>query len=273
MNLTEVKQLLNKSGIRLSRKRGQNFLVEDGVISSLLREVQPGENDSILEIGTGLGALTEKLAPFKAKIFSFEIDRGVYSLVSERMAPFKNVKIIHEDFLKTDFFIKLDTPVRVIANIPYNIASQILIKLWLNRNLIQDMYLLVQKEFGERLAVEEGSRESSILSVILSLDYRIKVTRKVSPRSFFPVPDVDSVYLSFKPRDCIIKDELRKDFFLFVKKGFSQRRKKLCPRLKKDFPKTEDAFSELSLSTDCRAENLTPIQWYELFLFLKDCYL
>lgn len=270
MNLSELKGILKTEGLHLSRKRGQNFLTDSNIMSSLIKTAKITQTDSILEIGTGLGALTELLLATHAKIVSFEIDRGVYEAVSQRLGNRENLKLIHEDFLKSDFQNYFDKPFRVFANIPYHIATQILIRLWFAKERLLDIYVLVQKEVGLRLTAKNAGKETGFLSVLLQLEFELKILKQVPRGAFFPVPEVDSVYLSLTPRPSNLMKEDREPFFQFIKKGFSEKRKQLLPRLRKEFPGADSIFSEMNLDPFIRPEKIEPQRWLELFQRLHE---
>jgi len=265
MNLTILKKILKEEGIYLSKQRGQNFLIDTNIIISLLTKIQLKKTDQVLEIGTGLGSLTKYLLETEANIISYEKDKKVFKAASKYLKNYSNLSLIHQDFLKADFLSHFSDKFRVIANVPYNITSQILIKLWLQQDKIKDIYLLVQKEVGIRFTVNKKGKENSFLSVLLKLDFDIKILKTINPKSFFPVPSVESVYIRFKPKKSTLQTDDRPIFFNFLKLGFSQKRKKLLPKLKKLYPDIEQSFIKLNISTDIRAESLSGETWLNLF--------
>ena len=265
MNLTRLKEVLKEEGIYLSKQRGQNFLIDTNIIISLLKKIHLKENDSVLEIGTGLGSLTKHLLNTGAMVVSYEKDKKVFHAALKYLKNYSNLSLIHQDFLKADFLNCFSDKFRVIANVPYNITSQILIKLWLQQENIIDIYLLVQKEVGMRFTSNKKGKENSFLSVLLNLDFEIKILKTVNPKSFFPTPSVESVYIRFTPKKSKLKTADKLKFFEFLKQGFSQKRKKLLPKLKKIYPEIEPRFIKLNISIDTRAESLSGDNWLDLF--------
>ncbi|MBN2145108.1 MAG: ribosomal RNA small subunit methyltransferase A [Candidatus Aureabacteria bacterium] len=268
MILSELKILLRNQGIHLSRNRGQNFLIDENLVGYLMKHTCIRSSDCILEIGTGLGVLTEALLRAGARVVSYEIDRKIFLAASTRLCHHPNLTLLHEDFLKADFLKYFTRPPRVISNIPYHIASQILIRLWTVKEKISDMVLLVQKELAERLLSSDHSNVG-MLSVMLQLDYTMRIMKKVPGSCFFPSPVVDSVYLEFIPKPSEIKENERPLFFRFVKSGFSQKRKQLLPRLLKEYKTAAFVFNALGLRKEIRAESLDPDIWYQLFKRLR----
>jgi 16S rRNA (adenine1518-N6/adenine1519-N6)-dimethyltransferase len=264
MTLTELKKILKEEGIYLTRKMGQNFLIDENLLQVLVNKAKVQSTDFILEIGTGLGALTQVLLQTGAVVVSYEYDNKIFQTALKRFSQYPNLVLLHENFLKADFLKHFTVPPRVIANIPYNIASQILIRLWSEKEKIADLILLVQKEMAERFLSLNNSNVS-FLSVLFQLDYKMTILRKVPHTAFFPSPEVDSVYLEMVPKPLNLNPQERRIFFQFVKEGFSQKRKQLLPRLARQYEKAPAVFESLGLPKESRPESLAPEDWFALF--------
>jgi 16S rRNA (adenine1518-N6/adenine1519-N6)-dimethyltransferase len=216
---------------------GQNFLTDKTVVSRIVSLVDPSTGDFILEVGPGQGALTRELADSGASVVAVELDRRFAPLLDAEFASNANVSIVEADILKVDLPSILSgfsgKKWKVAANLPYNISSQVLIKFLETPTLFSDLYLMLQKEVGDRLAASPSTKEYGILTLFCRLHF--DVTRKfiVKPGSFHPVPKVDSAVLHFKalsgPR-VDVGDEML--FRRLVKAAFNQRRKTLWNCLK-----------------------------------------
>ncbi len=265
MTKTELLRILQEEGIHLSKQRGQNYLTDQNMLKSMIRKVNVQSSDHCLEIGTGFGVLTEALLATGAKVISYETDRKVFEVVSRRLGTHPNLILHHEDFLKSQWTQTLSAPVRVIANLPYNISSSILIELWMKKRFIQDFSLLLQKEVGERLTAREPGREIGFLSILLQMEFSLKLLKTVPRSAFFPEPKVDSVYLHGISKPSTLTENEAPAFLQFLKTGFAERRKQLLPRLAKIYPDASNAFVFLNLSPHLRAETLSPSVWLALF--------
>jgi len=216
---------------------GQNFLTDRNVISRIISSVDPCPDDFILEIGPGQGALTSELAGSGATVVAVELDRRLAPLLAAEYAGNPKVKIFEADILKLDLLETLAAHSgqkwKVAANLPYNISSQVLIKFLETPTLFTDLFLMLQKEVGDRLAAPPATKEYGILTLFCRLHFDVTREFIVKPGSFHPVPKVDSAVLRFKalpgPRVDVGDERL---FRRLVKAAFSQRRKTLWNCLK-----------------------------------------
>ena len=243
------------------KRFGQNYLVDKNIIHKIVAEFNPGENDVVIEIGPGTGALTSELGSKVKKLYAVEIDKRV---VESLALSFPSVHVINYDFIKLDLNKYSDEkPLRIIGNIPYNITSPILFKLIENRTLVKDAMMMVQFEVAKRITAEECSDDYGILGVVLNFFADTKLCFKISPNVFYPRPNVDSaiIHLNFEKE---LPANL--DFKLFiqvVKASFGNRRKKLKNSLRNSiFKDTEIDQSEFDTSR--RAEELTINEFVDL---------
>jgi 16S rRNA (adenine1518-N6/adenine1519-N6)-dimethyltransferase len=244
------------------RKRfGQNFLRDQQVLDRIVNAAGLQEGDRILEIGPGAGALTNRLLATGLPVLAIEIDRDLGAALQDRAD--KNLAVVVGDALRMDWAELLsDPPYKMIANLPYNISSQILFRVLEHRRLFQHLVLMFQKEVGERLIAQSGSREYGILSVLMQTWFRIDRIVKVPPRAFSPPPKVDSVVLGLdpltEPRAELHDEDL---FRRLVRGAFAQRRKTLRNSLLGvgwQAEQVDRAFAAADIDPRRRGETLTP---------------
>jgi len=229
--MTHPGQLLKQAGLYAGKELGQNFLSNPGTARMIVEKTGISEDTHVLEIGPGLGALTLPMAKKALHVTAVEKDGRLIPILMEEIAGqgIKNIDIIHGDVLKIHIKdILKDKKLVVIGNLPYNISSQILIKLVEERKYIEKAFLMFQTELATRILALPGGREYSRLSAVSQYAARISFVAQIGPASFFPSPDVNSTILQFQffqPED---NDEsLEKLLFDVIKAAFSKRRKSL----------------------------------------------
>ena len=212
---------------RTKKKFGQHFLNDQYIIDQIIQAADIQSGDRVVEIGPGLGVLTERLLEVAAQVEVFEIDRDLISRLENRNNP--RLLIHSGDILKANLPALLNTPpYNLVANLPYNISSQVVFLLLANRQLFSSMVLMFQKEVGDRLCAEPGCKDYGILSVLCQLWYDVDPVVHVGPESFSPPPKVDSLVLRFSPLPGPRVDVGDAAFFAkVVKASFTQRRKQL----------------------------------------------
>lgn len=243
---------------------GQNYLRDKNIVRKMLEVIAPKSDDNLIEIGPGLGALTNELNKIVNNFTAIEIDQRV---ISELQNNFADVNFINDDFLKIDLrnFYN-DKKLRIVGNIPYNLTSPIIFKMIHNRNIISDSIMMIQNEVALRLNAKPKTKDYGILSVILNYFGSVKYCFKVPPTVFFPKPKVDSavVHISFKEFDSEIDDGF---FISVIKAAFNNRRKTLKNSLSNSiFANTE--FNNCTIDTSRRAEELTTDEFIALAKFL-----
>lgn len=254
--------ILKAFGLRMSKKLGQNFLIDARIVQGIVdaAEVKPG--DRVLEIGPGIGTLTQGLAEAGADVTAVELDKKLPAVLKETLKAYDNVRIVPGDILKVNIpEIMGEAPFKVAANLPYYITTPILMAL-LERHLpITHMVTMVQKEVAERMTAKPGSRIYGALSVAVQYYTEPEIVLDVPPRSFIPAPEVMSVVVSCRVRKepaVAVRDE--KLFFRVVKAAFGQRRKTLMNALKGGgFQKeaVRDALEQSGIDPTRRGETLT----------------
>jgi 16S rRNA (adenine1518-N6/adenine1519-N6)-dimethyltransferase len=240
--------------IRAKKSMGQNFLVDDNVLSRIVSCVAPTPDDAILEVGPGRGALTKLLAASGAKFLAVEWDRDLLPILNAEFAGQANVEIGHGDILRVDIEQLLNSrgggkKWKVAANLPYNISSQVLFRFMECSSLFERLVLMLQKEVGDRLVAPAGCKDYGALTVLLRLHFDIRREFLVKPGSFRPIPKVDSAVLSFTPLERPRVEVGDEDFFRRLVKGaFNQRRKTLLNTLRSAGIGSEDGSLQAALS-------------------------
>ena len=241
--------------IKPLKKFGQNYLTDPNILRKIVEEIDPTTEDNIIEIGPGLGALTEILLKKVSSITAVEIDNRVGEILRQR---FQGIDLISEDFLKTDLnaiYKRNNKKLRITGNIPYNLTSPILFRMIENNHIIKDSVLMMQLEVAQRIISKKGSKDYGILSVLLNYFCEIKFCFKVSPNVFNPRPKVWSAVIHFFLKENEMTDQEKKTFIQTVKAAFGNRRKTLKNSLSNSIFKEinfEDSGTDLSL----RAEQL-----------------
>lgn len=231
-NIGVIKDILFRHGFTFSKKLGQNFLVNPSVCPKIaeLGNAMPGYG--ILEIGPGIGVLTNELAKRADKVVAVEIDKRLIPVLDETLSEYSNVKVINSDILELDLHSLIAVEfsglkVAVCANLPYYITSPILMRLLESRLPISSITAMVQKEAGVRLCAPLGTREAGAVTVAVNYFSEAKILFDVSRGSFMPSPNVDSCVVRFDIRDKTPKTLDEEFFFRVVRGMFSQRRKTL----------------------------------------------
>ncbi len=259
--------------IALTKKRGQNFLIDPNVLTKLVEAAQITQEDWVIEIGGGLGHLTKFIAETKANLVVFELDKKLAKILEEQFNPFPHVQIVWIDFLKAsirDYIPKTIHKVKVLSNLPYSITTPILEHCFQDRRLIESMIFTVQKELAERVTGLAGTSQYGSLSVFCQSYSKPTLEFPISKHVFYPRPDVESAALSFDLRknpSRIMDDSLFRDI---LKSVFSMRRKTLYNSLIKSpfldlSPKeTRKSLELCSISPDLRGEELLPAEFVGL---------
>ncbi|MBI3330487.1 MAG: ribosomal RNA small subunit methyltransferase A [Candidatus Omnitrophica bacterium] len=222
----ELKALLRSRGLRLTKRRGQHHLVDAAVIERIVERCGLSPHDTVVEIGSGLGALTEPLARQAGRVTAVEADRGIASLLAERMRPLRNVTVVCEDILR---FAWADVPGAVVVGaIPYELTSPILAALAESRRTIRKIVLILQEEVAQRLTAAPGTKAYGRLTLLGQYCWDITPLLAVPRRAFFPQPAVDSQCVQLLPKSTqAVRVAEERLFFGLVKRAFAHRRKTL----------------------------------------------
>lgn len=232
-NIGTIKEILSKHGFTFSKALGQNFLVNPSVCPRMAENCGADKETGVIEVGPGIGVLTNELAKVAKKVVAIELDKRLLPVLKETLADHDNVKVINDDVLKVDLhkLIAEEFPnmnVVVCANLPYYITSPVIMKLLEEKLPISALTVMVQKEAGQRICAEVGSRQSGAVTVAVNYYSKPSLLFNVSAGSFMPAPKVDSCVIrldvSSEPTVNVMED---KSFFKVVKGAFAQRRKTL----------------------------------------------
>ena len=272
MKLSEMRELLATRGIQLTKSLGQNFLHDENQLRKIVEAAELSKTDKVLEIGPGLGPLTELLLKNAGEVLAIEKDARLVEFLREkfsiRQSAIGNRQLIHADALEFLQNEKRDwSGWKLVANLPYSVASPILVELACGARAPKKIVATLQIEAARRLMAKSGDDDYGILTLLVQLDFVPREFFKIPPGSFFPEPDVDSACVILDRREQpLLPENLRANFVKIVKRAFSQRRKMMLKLLKADWPpeKLEAAFAELNISPQERAEKLSLEQFVAL---------
>jgi len=265
MKLSEIDATLREIRVSPVKTLGQNFLHDRNLARWIVEKAELSPADYVVEIGPGLGALTEFILESGARVLAIEKDQRLADFLRKRFGE-SRLEIIHGDALEFDVRQLFAEPrVKLLGNLPYYIASQLLLKFTKYPSPISLWLLMLQKEMARRISAAPGTSDYGALSLVLQLQYRVEFLRSVPATVFVPAPDVDSAFVRIAPRRA---DELPphdpETFFKLVRQGFSQRRKQLRNLLRKEIPGWDEAAATIGFDPRARAEELSLEQWIAL---------
>ena len=245
-----TQHILNRFKLRADKKLGQNFLIDENVVRQIVAAAELSEVDTVLEVGPGIGTLTQGLAESKARVVAVELDTRLLPVLATTLNGYDNVRVVHGDILKVNIMEEVGAPsFKVCANLPYYITTPIIFALLEKRLPMERLVAMVQKEVAERMAAQPGGKEYGALSVAIQYYTEPKIAFIVPPTSFIPAPAVDSAVIVCKRREkppVEVCDEGL--FFRVVKAAFSLRRKMLSNSLKNMGIKSEQVAKWLELA-------------------------
>lgn len=261
-----VKEIIDKYNFRFSKSLGQNFLIDGNIVRKICEEGEVSKEDDILEIGPGIGTLTEELSYKANKVVAVELDKSLFPILDETLAGCNNVEIVPGDILKIDlsklFSEKFESEnIKIVANLPYYITTPIIGRLLEEELDIDSILVMVQSEVAERMKASPGTKDYGSLSVFVQYYTDPEIVLSVPKTAFMPRPNVDSAVIKLKIRKEKIELEDRETFFKVVKAAFSQRRKtilnSLSSGLKTDKATIRAILEKVDIDPKLRAENLT----------------
>lgn len=235
---TRTRAILEKYRLGAKKSLGQNFITEPNILRKIVSTAAITAATNVIEVGPGIGALTELLAQSAREVLAFEIDERLLTVLSETLSPYHNIKIIHQDILKTDLaqavkqFADPTLPLKVVANLPYYITTPIMMHFLESGVPVAEMVLMVQKEVADRLSASPGTKAYGSLSIAVQYYMETKTAFIVPRTVFMPQPNVDSAIIRLTRRtQPLIELQDEKGFFRLVRGAFHSRRKTLWNNL------------------------------------------
>ena len=269
-------EIVKKYNFAFRKKFGQNFLINAQVLEDILDSAGVSEEDTVLEIGPGIGTMTQYLAERAGKVIAVEIDRSLLPILADTLSDYDNVKVINEDILKLDIekLVKEENggkPIKVVANLPYYITTSIIMALLERPVPLKSITIMVQKEVAERMQTGPGSKDYGALSLAVQYYADPVIVREVSPDCFMPSPTVTSTVIRLdRYSEPPVKPEDPAYMFRLIRASFNHRRKTLVnglttdPSLGLSKERVYDALEKMELRADIRGEKLTLEQYAEL---------
>ena len=269
-------QTIKKYEFAFQKKFGQNFLIDDHVITKIINAAEITKDDLVLEIGPGIGTMTQYLAESARKGIAVEIDKNLIPILGETLAEYDNVTVINEDILKLDINRLVEEenagkPIKVVANLPYYITTPIIMGLFESHVPLQSITVMVQKEVADRMQVGPGSKDYGALSLAVQYYAKPYIAANVPPNCFIPRPGVGSAVIRltrYEEPPVTVKDESL--MFKLIRASFNQRRKTLqngianSPELPYSKAQVEKALEKMGLAANVRGEGLTLAEFAKL---------
>ncbi len=271
---TRTMAVLERHGLRAQKKYGQNFLIDGHVLDHICDGAQIGKNDLVLEIGPGIGTMTQYLAERAGKVIAVEIDDKLIPVLSDTLSEYDNVTVLHQDILKTDIRAQYEKEgvalhFKVVANLPYYITTPIIMELLEQKLPIESITVMVQTEVAERMQAVPGTKDYGALSLAVQYYTKPEVIAEVPPTCFIPRPNVGSSVIRltrYTDPPVVAKDE--KKMFAVIRASFNQRRKTLINGLAgggvAEKESVRQALLQMGLPEDIRGERLSVEQFARL---------
>jgi 16S rRNA (adenine1518-N6/adenine1519-N6)-dimethyltransferase len=265
-----TKQILEKHQFSFKKSLGQNFLIDRNILTKIVDAADLDSDSGAIEIGPGIGALTEQIAKRANKVIAFEIDDRLIPILNDTLAPYSHVKVFHQDILKADLQQTIDEEFKseqklmVVANLPYYVTTPIIMKLLTDKLPIRGIVVMVQKEVADRIAAEPSSKEYGSLSIAIQYYAKAETVLRVPKTVFVPKPNVDSAVIRLtlhENKPVSVHDEAF--FFEVVRSSFAHRRKTLLNNLKNNVLVTLDRddierlLEQIGIDPRRRGETLT----------------
>ena len=275
-NFTNTSEILRKYQFRMQKKYGQNFLIDTNILHKIVEAAQITKEDCVLEIGPGIGTMTQHLAEAAGRVIAVEIDKELIPILEETLAPYGNITLLHADILKVDLQKLseeqgIDRPFKVVANLPYYITTPIIMELFESHVPLESITVMVQSEVADRMQVGPGTKDYGALSLAVQYFAKPEVMVRVPASCFMPRPNVDSTVIRLTRHDnppVEVEDEAY--LFAIVRASFNQRRKTLvnglvnAGNLGVSKEQVEDVLGQMGLSKTVRGETFTLERFAEL---------
>ncbi|ETT88319.1 16S rRNA (adenine(1518)-N(6)/adenine(1519)-N(6))-dimethyltransferase RsmA [Viridibacillus sp. FSL R5-0477] len=273
-----TQEILKKYGFSFKKSLGQNFLIDPNILRNIVSYADLTEDSVAIEVGPGIGALTEHLARSAGQVVSFEIDQRLLPVLEDTLSPYDNVKVVHSDILKANVAEELSSEfakykdIMVVANLPYYVTTPILLKLLMEKLPIRGMVVMMQKEVADRISAKPGTKAYGSLSIAIQYYMKAEVVMTVPKTVFMPQPNVDSAVIRLtrhaEPPVHVIDEEF---LFEVSRSSFAQRRKTILNNLQSQLPRGKEkkeqilaALAECGIDPTRRGETLSIIEFGQL---------
>lgn len=281
-NPTNTLAIINKYDFIFQKKYGQNFLIDDNIVEKIVREAGVTKDDFVLEIGPGIGTMTQVLCAHAREVVAVEIDDKLIPILKETLAEYDNVSVIHNDILKVDIAALANErnagkPIKVVANLPYYITTPIIMGLFESKVPIDSITIMVQKEVADRMQVGPGTKDYGALSLAVQFYAKPEIVVNVPPTCFMPKPNVGSAVIRLVKHEKVpvdVKDESL--MFKIIRASFNQRRKTLAnglsnsPEIHLSKDVITGSIEKLGKGPSVRGEALTLSEFAELSNIIYD---
>lgn len=270
-SLPTIRQILHKHNIQPSRKLGQNFLLDSDIPEQIMQVCGDLTGKTVLEIGPGVGSLTRQLLASNAtKVIAIEFDAKCYDIL-QNLVPLAEgrLQLLHADALKTKLSSLATSPVTIIANLPYNIGTKLLLNWLVELPLVESITVMLQKEVAQRLAAMPSCKAYGSLAILAQWLCEVTIHFDVAPENFMPPPKVISAVLTLQPRPKPLYVCSQDALETVTRAAFNQRRKMIKSSLKSVFADPEAVLAEASIAPSLRPENVTIEQFCQLARFMK----
>lgn len=275
-----TKEIINKYSFAFQKKFGQNFLIDSNILESIVSAADITKDDFVLEIGPGIGTMTQYLCEAARQVVAVEIDKMLIPILKDTLSEYDNVEVINQDVLKLDIKALAQEknngkPIKVVANLPYYITTPIIMGLFESKVPIESITIMVQKEVADRMQTGPGSKDYGALSLAVQYYADAKVQLNVSASCFMPRPNVDSAVIKLTAHEKLVVDVDETLMFKVIRASFNQRRKTLVNGLKNsselDYTKEEivQAIKAIGKEENIRGEKLTLEEFAALSNSLK----
>ena len=266
-------ETIKKYNFNFQKRFGQNFLIDSHVIDKIIKAADIKKTDTVIEIGPGIGTMTQYLAENAGRVFAVEIDEKLLPILKDTLSPYDNVTVINQDILKTDIesIAGPGVTVKIVANLPYYITTPIIMGLFENHVPAESITVMVQKEVADRMAASPGTKDYGALSLAVQYYADTYLAANVPPNCFMPRPGVGSAVIRLtRHKEMKVKVSDEKKMFKIIRASFGERRKTLAngiknsPELSYSREQVEKALTDMGLDTRVRGETLSLSQFAEL---------
>lgn len=258
----KMNDILEQNNFNFKKKFGQNFIVDENIINSIVTKSLIDKETLVIEIGPGAGSLTAKLAESSKQVLCYEIDTTLKEILNENLKQYNNVDIIYQDFLEADVINDIKkynyNKLYIVANLPYYITTPIIINVIEKKLNVDKMVVMVQKEVGDRFKANVGTKDYNSLSIYLNYYFNVKKIMDISRNIFIPKPNVDSIVVEFTKKENSYNLKNEEIFFKLIRDSFTQKRKTIRNNLKNyDLNTIEEILKKHNQDLNTRAEQIT----------------